>query len=213
MVYNEIGMSECTYRRWKSKAFYKLVFALGLEIYEIEETGVMNFVQPICDPEQIPQLKDYFKEKGLRNYILFIMEINTGLRISDTLKLKIGDVKGSHISMREKKTGKQKRIQITVALKRELKCFIEEREDNEYLLKGRNRPIGRSMAYKILSGAAAEFELDEIGTHTLRKTYGYHMYMQTKNIALTYGDIQSLVREGHITLYWGKSRCNGQSID
>lgn len=40
------------------------------------------------------------------------------------------------------------------------------------------------MAYKILSGAAAEFGLDEIGTHTLRKTYGYHMYMQTKNIAL-----------------------------
>ena len=54
------------------------------------------------------------------------MGINTGLRISDILKLKIGDVKGSHISMREKKTGKQKRIQITVALKRELKWFIEK---------------------------------------------------------------------------------------
>ncbi len=144
----------------------------------------MNFVQPILDPEQIQQLKDYFKEKSLRNYILFIMGINTGLRISDILKLK---VVGSHISMREKKTGKQKRIQITAALKRELKWFIEEREEQEYLLQsrqGKNRPIGRSMAYKILSGAAAEFGLDEIGTHTLRKTYGYHMYMQTKNIAL-----------------------------
>ena len=65
----------------------------------------MNFVQPIRDPEQIQQLKDYFKEKSLRNYILFIMGINTGLRISDILKLKVGDVKGSHISMREKKTG------------------------------------------------------------------------------------------------------------
>ncbi|MBW3496862.1 hypothetical protein I6L50_34200 (plasmid) [Bacillus sp. FDAARGOS_1420] len=85
--------------------------------------------------------------------------------------------------MREKKTGKQKRIQITAALKRELKWFIEEREDNEYLLQsrqGKNRPIGRTMAYKILSGVAEEYE---IGTHTLRKTYGYHMYMQTKNIA------------------------------
>ncbi|ANS45907.1 putative integrase/recombinase YoeC [Bacillus thuringiensis] len=50
--------------------------------------------------------------------------------------------------------------------------------------KGKNRPIGRSMAYKILKRTAAEFGLDEIGTHTLRKTYGYHMYMQTKNIAL-----------------------------
>ncbi|MEB8716624.1 tyrosine-type recombinase/integrase, partial [Bacillus cereus] len=75
----------------------------------------------------------------------------------------------------------------TSALARVIRWFNENREDDEYLLKsrqGKNRPIGRSMAYKILSGAAAEFGLDEIGTHTLRKTYGYHMYMQTKNIAL-----------------------------
>ncbi|PHD71063.1 tyrosine-type recombinase/integrase, partial [Bacillus toyonensis] len=147
----------------------------------------MNFVQPIRDPEQIQQIKEYLKEKNARNYILFVMGINTGLRISDILKLKVGDLKGSHISMREMKTGKQKRIQITAVLKRELRWFNENREDAEYLLKsrqGKNRPIGRSMAYKILSGAAAEFGLDEIGTHTLRKTYGYHMYMQTKNIAL-----------------------------
>ncbi|MED1047282.1 site-specific integrase [Bacillus mycoides] len=147
----------------------------------------MNFVQPIRDPEQIQQIKEHLKEKSERNYILFVMGINTGLRISDILKLKVGDLKGSHISMREMKTGKQKRIQITAALKRELRWFNENREDDEYLLKsrqGKNRPIGRSMAYKILSGAAADFGLDEIGTHTLRKTYGYHMYMQTKNIAL-----------------------------
>ncbi|MDM5189373.1 ArpU family phage packaging/lysis transcriptional regulator [Bacillus sp. DX4.1] len=37
MVYNEIGMSERTYRRWKSKAFYTL--ALRLEVYEQEQPG------------------------------------------------------------------------------------------------------------------------------------------------------------------------------
>ncbi|QWH76431.1 site-specific integrase [Bacillus mycoides] len=147
----------------------------------------MNFVQPIRDPEQIQQIKEHLKEKSERNYILFVMGINTGLRIGDILKLKVGDVQGSHISMREMKTGKQKRIQITSSLKRELRWFNEGREVGEYLLrsrKGKNRPIGRSMAYKILKSTAAEFGLDEIGTHTLRKTYGYHMYMQTKNIAL-----------------------------
>ncbi|MGG0260688.1 site-specific integrase [Bacillus mycoides] len=147
----------------------------------------MNFVQPIRDPEQIQQIKEYLKEKNARNYILFVMGINTGLRIGDILKLKVGDVQGSHISMREMKTGKQKRIQITSSLKRELRWFNEGREIGEYLLrsrKGKNRPIGRSMAYKILKSTAAEFGLNEIGTHTLRKTYGYHMYMQTKNIAL-----------------------------
>ncbi|MBJ8189195.1 ArpU family phage packaging/lysis transcriptional regulator [Bacillus cereus] len=34
MVYNEIGMSERTYRRNKANAFYKLAFALRLEVYE-----------------------------------------------------------------------------------------------------------------------------------------------------------------------------------
>ncbi|MES9784293.1 tyrosine-type recombinase/integrase [Bacillus thuringiensis] len=147
----------------------------------------MKFVRPIRNQKEIKQLKEYYKEKSLRNYFLFIMGINMGLRISGILKLKVGDVRGSHIFMREKKTRKQKRIQITVALRSELKWFIEEREDNEYLLQsrqGRSRPIGRSMAYKILSGATSEFGLDEINTHTLRKTYGYHMYMQTKNILL-----------------------------
>lgn len=36
MIYNEIGMSERTYRRYKANAFYKLAFALRLEVYEQE---------------------------------------------------------------------------------------------------------------------------------------------------------------------------------
>ncbi|PEV11699.1 site-specific integrase [Bacillus thuringiensis] len=103
-------------------------------------------------------MKEYLKQKSERNYILFVIGINTGLRISDILKLKVGDLKGSHISMREMKTGKQKRIQITAALRRELKWYIEDMEEYEYLIKsrqGKNRPIGRSMAYKILSTTAA----------------------------------------------------------
>ncbi|WP_243523696.1 ArpU family phage packaging/lysis transcriptional regulator [Bacillus pseudomycoides] len=39
MVYNEMGMSERTYRRVKARAFYKLAFALRLEVYEKEEAG------------------------------------------------------------------------------------------------------------------------------------------------------------------------------
>lgn len=37
MVYSEIGMAERTYRRWKSRAFYNLAFALRLEVYEQDE--------------------------------------------------------------------------------------------------------------------------------------------------------------------------------
>ncbi|MDM5194597.1 hypothetical protein QUF93_19035 [Bacillus hominis] len=37
----------------------------------------MNFVQPIRDPEQIQHIKEYLKEKNERDYILFVMGINT----------------------------------------------------------------------------------------------------------------------------------------
>lgn len=122
----------------------------------------MNFVQTIRNPEQIQQIKEYLREKNQRNYILFVMGINTGLHISDILKLRVRDLKGSYISMREMKTGnKQKCIQITAVLRRELKWYIEDMEDNEYLIKsrqGRDRPMGRSMAYKIQNQQMALIE-------------------------------------------------------
>ena len=56
-----------------------------------------------------------------------------------------------------------------------------------YLFKSRegiNKPISRSMAYKILRAAAEYVGLDDIGTHTLRKIFGYHFYKQTKDVAM-----------------------------
>jgi len=147
----------------------------------------MNFVQPIRDPDKVQQIKEYFKEESERNYLLFLIGINTGLRISDILKLKVADVKSTHIVLREKKTGKQKWVRITPSLKREIKAYIENKADDEYLFKSRqggNKPIGRSMAYKILRKAADIFKLKDIGTHTLRKTFGYHFYQQTKDVAM-----------------------------
>lgn len=147
----------------------------------------MNFVQPIRDPEVIRAIKQYLREKNERDYMMFILGINSGLRISDILPLRVSDAKRPYFSMREKKTGKQKRLDMTPALRRELKAYVEDKNDHEFLFKSRegiNKPIGRSMAYKILRDAAAFVNIDEIGTHTLRKTFGYHFYKMTKDVAL-----------------------------
>jgi integrase len=161
----------------------------------------MNFVQPIRDPEKIEVVKHYLKSKSERNYMLFIIGLNTGLRISDILNLKIGDLRDHHIRLRETKTRKQKMIRITPSLRRELKRYLEGREDHEYIFQsrnGQNKPIGRSMAYKILREAADAYNLVDIGTHTLRKTFGYHFYLQTKDVAM----LQELFNHSspHITL-------------
>ncbi|CEG29812.1 site-specific integrase [Bacillus sp. B-jedd] len=147
----------------------------------------MNFVQPIRDPEIIAGIKQYLRDESDRNYMLFVLGINSGLRISDILPLRVKDAQKSHFTLRETKTGKQKRIQITPSLKRELRRYTDGKDENEFLFKSRegyNKPIGRSMAYKILRNAGERFGLDEIGTHTLRKTFGYHFYHQTKDVAM-----------------------------
>lgn len=147
----------------------------------------MNFVQPIRDPDMIEQIKRYLRSMNERNYMLFVFGINTGLRIQDMLKLRVRDVKGDHIVMREMKTDKQKWLKINPTLKRELKRYISDKDDYEYLFKsreGKNKPITRDMAYKILRKAANEFGLVDIGTHTCRKTFGYHLYRKEKDITL-----------------------------
>lgn len=53
----------------------------------------MNTVQPIRDIAMIAALKDVLMKQHYRNYFLFVLGINTGLRISDLLTLKVGDVR------------------------------------------------------------------------------------------------------------------------
>lgn len=119
--------------------------------------------------------------------MLFLTGINTGFRISDVLKLRVRDVQGTHIYVREKKTKKEKLILITPELKREMKWYVEGKQAHEFLFQSRqgiNKPIGRSMAYKMLQQVAEEFNLSEIGCHTLRKTFGYWHYQQFKDVVM-----------------------------
>lgn len=147
----------------------------------------MNYVQPIREQHLVRDIGAYLRNQSERNYIMYLLGIYTGLRISDVLKLKVIHVKNkNYINIREMKTGKQKTIEINPLLKKELKNYLTDKEDpEEYLIKSRecyNKPIGRSMAYKILREAGEKFGLEQIGTHTLRKTFGYHFYKQTKDV-------------------------------
>ncbi|MDF2791083.1 MAG: integrase family protein [Neobacillus sp.] len=146
----------------------------------------MNFVQPIRDIEKLKSIEKFLKEKNIRDYIMFLLGIYTGLRISDILRLRVKDVAGNYIKIREKKTGKDKRVPINPILKKQLKVYIAAKPMNEFLIKsriGKNRPISRTQAYRILKEVADEINLDEIGTHSMRKTFGYHYYQKSKDVA------------------------------
>lgn len=148
----------------------------------------MNTVQPIKDLTKVEQLKKALLNRSSRDYMFFVIGVNTGFRISDILKLKVSHVKGqSHITIREKKTNKEKKALINDMLRAEINRYIQEMGEDKYLFqsqKGVNKPITRVQAYRILNEAAEEIGLAEIGTHTIRKTFGYWHYKKNNDIAL-----------------------------
>lgn len=65
----------------------------------------MEFVEPIRGKRKIELVKVILKKNDFRDYMLFLMGINSGLRISDILKLKVSDVRGKqYIEVKEQKT-------------------------------------------------------------------------------------------------------------
>jgi len=150
----------------------------------------MRTVQPIRDAQIISQLKKLLQDRGSKYYIMFVIGLNTGLRVSDILKLRACDVRDKdHITLTEKKTGKYNRFLINNQLKKEIDSYLTgvKLSDNEYIIfsrKGENQPLSRIQAYKILNDAAKELNITDIGTHTMRKTFGYWHYKQYKDVAV-----------------------------
>ena len=168
----------------------------------------MNSVEPIRDTKTIRNMRFILKNQSVRNELLFIFGINVGLRISDILKLKIEDLVKSNLKtvkeyviITEKKTGKTKKFYIGDIVKKVIENYIKELSNldmNNYVFqsrKGENMPITRQRAYRILNNAAEMIGLveknengviisGEIGTHTLRKTFGYHAYQNGSSLEL-----------------------------
>jgi len=147
----------------------------------------MNVVQPIKDKAKLEAVKAWFAARSPRNNLMFLVGINTGRRIGDILALLVRDVQGKHLVIREQKTGKRIFVPINDELSHAFRQFCAGRHASEFLFQSRegvNRPLTTSMAYRIMNEAAAAVGLKHIGTHTMRKTFGYWFYQQYKDLAL-----------------------------
>lgn len=148
----------------------------------------IKVVEPIRSKTDIKKIIEWFYEHKKKKYaVLFTLGIYSGLRISDLLKLKVKDVYNkTTITMREQKTGKYKLFPLKNELQILLNEFCAERGLDEWLFTGkRKRKLDRSQVYRFLNQACAELEIDvNVGTHTMRKTFGYHHYKQFHDIGL-----------------------------
>ena len=154
---------------------------------------IIKFVEPIRDKENVRSIAEYIRDKyGDRLFIMYEIGVHTGLRISDILRLKIHDVRGKEeITIVDKKAeGKKKRqvehfIYFNKQLQSELEEYIKDKPGYWYIVHRRGngcKPISRSYAYRVMHDAGSSFGLEHCGTHTMRKTFGYHYYNKTKDI-------------------------------
>ena len=94
----------------------------------------------------------------------------------------------THVEIKEQKTGKVKRFPIFGNLQSLIDDYTKNKPLSDYLFKSRNgvnKPITRVMAYMIINEACKKCGIqDNIGTHTLRKTFGYHHYQQFHDVAI-----------------------------
>jgi len=147
----------------------------------------MTTVEPIRNIESIRKVEKYLEKHSKRDLLMFTIGTNCGLRISDIVALNVGDVRNkSHIQITEKKTKKFKKFPINSKLKPMLDNFTKGKRSNDALFQTRfgNR-MDRFSAYRIIKKCCKSAGLDEkVGTHTLRKTFGYHHYQKYKDVAL-----------------------------
>ena len=162
----------------------------------------MNFVEPIRDRKRIAHIKNLLKgQQRYRDLLLFVVGINSALRISDLLQLTIGHFVDEHEKikrrfwLRERKHGKRQEVVVNASIREALEAFLKfhpdilESSEHFVFFNSKTRtytqPIKRGQAWKFIATICHDAGMrGNYGTHTLRKTWGYHARMQGVDLAL-----------------------------
>lgn len=153
--------------------------------------------KPIKSVESVKDIQDYLRYKNYRDYVLFTLGVTTGYRAGDLVNLKVRDIKealrrkefeifeGKKKSSKniKEKNRKPRSVEIRPRLASILKDYVKDKRDYEYLFqsrKGINQHIGVQAVSNILKDAGEYFGLHDISAHSMRKTYAYKIYMESK---------------------------------
>lgn len=104
----------------------------------------------------------------------------TGIRITDIITLKVRQLKIEKPTIREKKTGKSKRIRIPSKTRRRLLELTRGEKPEDFIFQGKNGKTGhltRQAVFKAYKKAAIRAGTERnIGTHTMRKNYALKQF-------------------------------------
>ena len=160
----------------------------------------MNKVEPIQNISDIQALKEILSsgEKGKRDLLIFCLGINTPYRLSELRLLKLEDVLDisekevtvkQQLIMKDQRVGTHHTVIISNNLQEQIMDYVKVTFNEElvatnmnaYLFpsqKGHNLPLSRQSIWRIIHSAAEKGGLKHIGSHSLRKTFGFFLYKE-----------------------------------
>ena len=155
--------------------------------------GVRYEVIPFKNKKDIEKIKQYLLgKKDKRDYALFVLGINVGLRTQDLVSMKISDISSSRTSIHrvvqiiEQKTGKIRVFElndIAVAALRVYLSSLPEYNPDGWLFPSRKANVKEGhltvdAVRRIIKDFCKELNIQgNFGAHSLRKTFGYWVYI------------------------------------
>jgi len=145
-------------------------------------------VKPILSPDELTRLIGAAADWNPKYNMLLRLGFETGLRISDILRLKPCMIKDQTLILTEKKTGKTRVIKLDTGFSRYLKNYARRyrlSKTDYYIFrypKDKDKPLSRIRAWALIKTIAKEQGLEDIGTHTMRKTFAVNLYNQTGSL-------------------------------
>ena len=167
-------------------------------------------VDSITEESNVIALEKYLKASNERDYVIFKIGTNLGLRVSDFLDIpkkeqallkENGDkcyydvkyfrdmCKKGKVCLTQQKTNKPVYFEIPQDIKELILKYCGDRADDEYMFPSRfaNKHLTRVGYFLVLKDAAKALGLKEnVGCHTMRKIFGYFYYKK-------YHDIRTLM--------------------
>ncbi|MBP7766713.1 MAG: tyrosine-type recombinase/integrase [Syntrophaceae bacterium] len=142
--------------------------------------GDQTKVEPIRDLKDIKAIRKMLN--GNKMYqALFTIGVNTNLRASDLLNITAGHVRRikpmEEIEIREQKTGKMRRITLNKACIEAITELLASNsyKDDDPLFIGQRGRLTVPSVHRLVKSWCNGINLPgNYGSHTLRKTWGYH---------------------------------------
>ena len=171
--------------------------------YSSKVAGISTEVYPFTTEEEIKAMIDVYNERiekasnnnqrqiACRNKMLFLIGINLSLRISDLITLKWNFFLKDDMTFRDsykiqpkktKKTGKFVTLYFNDVVKKAIVEYVEQypiEDMNDFIFKSRkgDKAIAEKSVWDIIVNVATEAGIEKnVRTHSLRKTFGYHIW-------------------------------------